>query len=104
MKILILCNHGNVRSVGLKYLIQRLYDHDVLAAGVEENLFDTVEMLMEWADKVICLTSESNNTVMANAHSPKDRVFIDIGKDVWHNPFHHELQHKLLKEIKGLHL
>lgn len=104
MKILVLCNHGNVRSVALKYLIQRLYDHDVLAAGVEENSFDTLEMLFKWAEKVISLTPEANDSVIASSHSPKDRHFIDIGKDVWNNPFAQELQHKLLKKVKELDL
>lgn len=103
MKILILCNHGNVRSVGLKYLIQRLYGdkHDVLAAGVEENSNATLKLLMDWADKVISLTDEANSVASYKGDNNK---FIDIGRDTWFNPFHHELQHKLLKHIKDLNL
>ncbi|MDE1866625.1 MAG: hypothetical protein KGI08_02795 [Thaumarchaeota archaeon] len=97
MKILILCNHSNVRSVGLKYLIQRLYDHDVLAAGVEENSMPTLKMLEEWSDKIITLTDEAK-TMFPYSH------YINVGKDVWHNPFAQELQHILLKHIKDLNL
>ena len=97
MKILILCNHGNVRSVALKYLIQRLYDHDVLAAGVEENSQLTLNMLQGWADKVITLTKEAHNLV-------PNSIFIDVGKDIWFNPFAQDLHHLLLKRIKGLNL
>lgn len=103
MKILILCNHGNVRSVGLKYLIQRLYGnkHDVLAAGVEENSQETIEMLIhKWADRTISLTNEAENKA---SHGGKD-TYLPIGKDVWYNPFHHNLQHLLLKRIKDLNL
>jgi galactitol-specific phosphotransferase system IIB component len=97
MKILVLCNHGNVRSVGLKYLIQRLYDHDVLAAGVEENTDETLAMLGNWADKIITLTPMAKEMFI-------ESVLIDVGRDVWFNPFHHNLQHKLLKHIKELDL
>lgn len=103
MKILVLCNHGNVRSVGLAYLIKTIYGHDVLSAGVEENSENTLEMLMRWADKIICLTKESLNHASPTVFFEKS-AFINVGKDVWHDPFHHNLQHKLLKELKGLDL
>ena len=101
MKILILCNHGNVRSVGLKYLIQRLYNHDVLAAGVEENSRETLSMLQHWANYLIFLTPESKKYFSTEG---KKVAYINIGDDVWHNPFAQELQHLLLKRIKNLDL
>lgn len=101
MKILVLCNHGNVRSVALKYLIQRLYDHDVLAAGVEDLTADTLLYLAKWADRIITLTPEAMKTMEGYTDKLSN---IYIGKDVWHNPFAQELQHKLLKELKNLEL
>ncbi len=101
MKILVLCNHGNVRSVGMKYLLQMLTEHDVLNAGVEENTAETLDMLMNWADKIISLTVAANVT---GSFRPEKNTFIDVGPDLYHNPFHYELQHIFLKHIKELKL
>ncbi len=101
MKILVLCNHGNVRSVGMKYLLQMLTEHDILNAGVEENTFETLQMLMNWADKIISLTDSAN---VAASLAPEKNIFIDVGPDLWNDPFRQELQHKLLKAYRKLDL
>lgn len=97
MRVLVLCNHGNVRSVGLAYLIKTIYKHDVLTAGVEENSSETLSQLRSWAEKIISLTKEAHDMY-------PESIFIDVGKDTWHNPFDQQLQHKLLKQIKNLDL
>ncbi len=97
MKVLVLCNHGNVRSVGLAYLIKLIYKYDVLTAGVEENPPETLKYLESWSDRIISLTKEAYILFPESS-------FIDIGKDVWHNPFSRDLQHKLLKSLDSLNL
>lgn len=105
MKVLCVCNHGNVRSVGLAYLIKTVYkgEHDVLTAGVEENSPETLKMLWEWADGVVYLTPEAKQYFLTVDAGTKS-VFIDVGDDTWHNPFDQRLQHRLLKHLKELDL
>lgn len=85
MRILCICEHGNVRSVALAYLIKTIYGHEAIAIGRKITSPETMRMLEKWADGVIEV----------------DKL---VGPDVWHDPFHHNLQHKLLKRLKGLDL
>lgn len=101
MKILVLCNHGNVRSVALAYLIKTIYKHEAIAVGISETSKETQEMLFNWADKIITLYTNPKFKVLP----PFSKMHkLDVGEDVWHNPFAQELQHKLLKHIKELEL
>ena len=102
MKILCICSHGNVRSVALAYLLKTLYGYDALACGLEEMGEETKNMLVNWADKVIILTSKFDTDKMKIGK--KMLYVLDVGEDIWHNPFAQELQHKLLKGLKGLDL
>lgn len=85
MKVLCVCEYGNIRSVALAYLIKTIYRYEAIAVGRKNVSKDTMEVLEAWADKVIDVTKL-------------------VGEDVWHDPFHQELQHKLLKKLKGLNL
>lgn len=85
MKVLCVCEHGNVRSVALAYLIKTIYKHEAIAIGEKDTSKETRDLLIEWADKVIYVPDL-------------------VGEDIWHDPFHHNLQHKLLKVIDTLGL
>lgn len=85
MKVLCVCEYGNVRSVALAYLIKTIYGHETIAIGAKNTSDKTRQMMYEWADRVIYVPDL-------------------VGKDVWHDPFHHNLQHKLLKKLKELGL
>lgn len=85
MKVLCICEHGNVRSVALAYLIKTIYGHEAIAVGHKNVSKDTMDMLMMWADKSIDVTKL-------------------VGEDIWYDPFNRNLQHKLLKKLKSLKL
>ena len=104
MKILTVCSHGNIRSAGLKYLLQVIYKHDVLNCGVEENSEDTRQMLFQWADKVIALDTTVFTVVDREMDHSNKLELLDVGEDVWHNPFAQALQHRLLKGLKNLNV
>lgn len=54
MKILILCDQGNNRSVVLASRLKYCGDgHDILTAGLERNAPDTIMYLGLWAEKII---------------------------------------------------
>ena len=101
MRILTVCAHGNVRSVAMAYLIKTIYhhEHEVIPIGVKDITSRTLDMLIDWSDKIVVM----DKLLVATIASPK--VFVaDVGEDVWHNPFAQELQHKLLKHLKELDL
>jgi len=99
MKILCVCSHGNVRSVALAYQLKTIYNHEAIAIGAKEVSPKTFNMLEKWADKVIWLDKWPKEWKLNKKYS-----IVNVGEDVWHNPFSQELQHKLMKNLKYLNL
>lgn len=98
-KILCICNHGNIRSVALKYLLWRQrekYPNEAIAIGILSTSINTLHKLLKWADLVIDLSDDGIEIKI------QDYIRWDIGKDIWHNPFHPELHEKLYPLIKQL--
>ncbi len=96
-KILTMCAGGNVRSVGLKYLLKYKYGHEALSCGQDANSSETIEMLSNWADYVIVLAGEYIKFV---PKSFKGTVLLyDVGSDRFGYAFHPELIQMLEKMI-----
>ena len=89
MKILCVCQRGNVRASGLAYILKDRDGHDALACGWETNFGETLEMLCEWADKIIVLESYFKNKIPIK-NQGKVEIF-DVGIDRWGTPTHPEL-------------
>lgn len=105
LRILCCCEHGNVRSVALAYLIKTIYSYDVIACGMKANSKETLELLFQWADKVIFLDRNLiPEKTWLNKFNGKDIRIADVGSDIWHNSKAEELNHKLLKQLKSLDL
>ena len=104
MRILTICEHGNVRSVALAYLLKTIYGYDVLACGVRETSEETREMLFTWADKIIVLDKKLIIPNFQLLHFSEKVIILDVGEDIWHDPYAQELIHKLLKGLKTLDL
>lgn len=103
MKVLCVCEHGNVRSVALAYLIKTIYKHEAIAVGFKDLSKESFSMLTDWADKIVALTEEALPSLdTINIISKTD--ILNVGEDIWHDPFAQELQHKLLKNLKSLNL
>lgn len=101
MKVLCICEHGNVRSVALAYLIKTIYKHEAIAIGWATTSDETRLMLYDWADMIVGLVMPKK--IVRGWNVDKFR-FLDVGPDVWHDPFNQELQHKLLRDIGKLKL
>jgi galactitol-specific phosphotransferase system IIB component len=96
MKILTICSHGNTRSVALAYILKTLFKQEAIAIGAEEISGETGKMLYEWADKVVYLDKE----VLPKFWYGGGKItMFNVGKDVWFNPKHQELVHKLYREL-----
>lgn len=88
-KILTMCAGGNVRSVGLKYLLKYKYGHESLACGQDANSPETIEMLCNWADYIVVVTEEYTKFIPEKYHS---KLFCyQIGEDRFGYAFHPEL-------------
>lgn len=93
MKILVLCDQGNNRSVTLAHHL-KYWDHDVLSAGLKTNSKSTLFFLMDWADRII--TTDRDQQVPLRYLS-KAQLW-DLGPDVYPRPFNPDLKDK----VRGL--
>lgn len=94
-KILTICQGGNVRSVGLAYLLKYKYNLDAIACSAEKNSTDTLLLLCEWAD-LICPMQPEFSSVVPKQFENKIRV-IDVGPDRFGSCFHPQL-HAIIEQ------
>jgi hypothetical protein len=95
MKILVVCDEGNNRSVTLGNQIKYI-GHDVLTIGINRIAQDTLIMLYGWADKVIL--TESNQVSPFLPDKEHKVVLWNIGPDIYPRPYNK----KLLKIAQAL--
>lgn len=88
-KVLTMCAGGNVRSVGLKYLLKYKYGHESLACGQDSNSVETIEMLSNWADYIIVVTVDYVKFIPEKYQGKL--LCYDIGVDRFGYAFHPEL-------------
>jgi hypothetical protein len=79
MKVLCVCDAGNVRSHALKIACQP--DHEALAIGRWFFSGETIDMLSEWADVIIVAEPDIENAIDARFH--EKMWCVDLGPDVW---------------------
>ena len=88
MKILTVCEGGNVRSVTLAYVLKNRC-FDALACSWRFNSVDTKRELFEWADKIIVADEQASLNIL---EAYKDKVQLaNIGPDRWLQALHPEL-------------
>lgn len=97
MKILVVCDQGNNRSVTLAGQLKYL-GHDVLSAGLEINSAGTINHLADWADKII-ITDFGQMLPIQYAHKME---FWNIGPDVYPRPYNKDLL-KIVKRLIAEH-
>jgi predicted protein tyrosine phosphatase len=90
MKILVVCDQGNNRSVTLAGQLKYL-GNDVLSAGIQTNTNATLRMLYDWADRTI-VTEESQFRTLAHVVDNEYSIELwDIGPDVYKRPYNKQL-------------
>src|ERR1019366_616161 len=95
MKILTMCQGGNVRSAALAWRLRYLHGHDPIACGWERNTPETIKMLCEWADMVVVMQTKFSQYIPMEFHH-KLHV-CDVGDDIWGHLWHPGLQAKIEK-------
>ena len=100
MKILTVCERGNVRSVTVASILKDFYGlQDVLAMGVGVTTDETRHMLTEWADYIL-IVGQSELMEVFKGH---DNVYhLDVGYDSWLRPMHPDLVEYVLDELSEL--
>lgn len=83
-KVLCVCRGGNSRSVGMAYTLKYCWGHDAIAVGVEGNEPDTLAMLCDWAEHIICMRPEFKEKIPFK-HWHKTEV-CDVGFDRYFQP------------------
>lgn len=79
MRILCLCEGGSCRSVALAFLLKNKYGQDAIAAGWRLNTFNTLEMLYNWSDMIICLETYMKEKIDPKFHNKVS--VMDVGPD-----------------------
>lgn len=83
MKILTVCQRGNIRSVTLAYILKDERGlKDVIAIGVETVTKETLDLFGIWADKIYVVGEEAIKNQIPPEFQHKV-VWFDIGTDVW---------------------
>lgn len=95
MKILTVCQRGNVRSVAAAYILKdQMEFSDTIAMGVETASLETQNILFNWADKILVVAGRD-----VYEKIPAEFIFkiewLNIGPDIWQNPKSEDLLAKL---------
>lgn len=93
--ILCVCNGGNVRSASLATILKLVYNKNAINVGCLYLDRQTISMLTEWADIIICFTDKALILF-------PDGIIFDVGEDIWHYSRHPELV-EVLRQKLGMH-
>jgi predicted protein tyrosine phosphatase len=102
IKILCVCQMGNVRSVGTKARLNKRNYNNVIATGSSSTGEETLAMLCEWAD-VILVAEPDMIEQLPNGHDKVDSNFF-IGEDVYGNPLNRTLQELVKTQLDNIGL
>lgn len=99
MRFLCVCEGGTVRSGSAAHALKYYFGQEAIAASHAKLSDDTMEMLFEWADRIILMQPHFADRV-PEVYVPKVKV-CDVGKDVWMNPLHPLLLTKVLTFLQA---
>ncbi len=97
MKILVLCDMGNNRSVTIAHHL-KYWGHDTISAGLTTNDPATLTMLSLWADRIIVTEQMHWDLMKASPHPTEimDKTQLwDVGPDTYPRPFNRQLLAKV---------
>lgn len=95
MRVLVVCDYGINRSVTIASML-KFQKHDTIAAGIHHTSRGTLDMLTDWADRVIVVEPHLEQFIKDPA---KVRVW-DVGPDKYPRPYNKELYRKVQNLIR----
>ena len=100
MKVLCICQGGNVRSVALATELKQRHRVDALAAGYVKNRPETLRLLMEWADRIVVMRDIYRGHVPAEFSSKV--TVAEVGEDTYGSPTHRDLKRQVREAARLL--
>lgn len=92
MKILVVCDQGNNRSVNFAHRL-RYWKHEVIPVGINVLSFETLSMMYKWADKIIIVHGMQWRKIPEEFKAKT--VLFDVGADQYPRPFNPQLDQKV---------
>lgn len=89
MKYLIVCDGGNVRSNALGFHLKWHHNKEAIAIGRLYMSPETLEMMSNWADKIVLMQPHMSESIPASYHEKV--VVVDVGVDRFGINIHPEL-------------
>ena len=103
LRILCVCQKGNVRSVGIaRRLKDKRHYRNVIAIGAENTEEATLAMLCDWAELILLAEPSLGSLLPRGTEKVVDEF--TIGPDVYNNPIHTELQSIIGEQLNGVGL
>jgi hypothetical protein len=105
MKILTVCEGGNVRSVTLGCLLKYYFrgNHEVIAASASKLKSPTLQMLVDWADTVLVVDLDIEEMLGRKIDHGHGKIKLaHLGPDIWGMSMHPDLTpraHAVLVEL-----
>jgi len=102
IRFLCVCEGGNCRSVALALMLKATKQHDAIACSWKDISEQTFHMLAAWADAIIVMEAYMAEKI---PEPWQDKLnILDVGVDVWANPFNQELWAKIGDLLKETHI
>ncbi len=97
-KVLVLCQKGNSRSVGMATLLKDI-GADALAAGVETASRPTMAMLAAWAERIIIMSARFVRWV---PEEHREKVALcEVGTDTYWRGVSQRLEHQCVAFLQA---
>ena len=78
-RVLCLCSAGLLRSPTAAYILQKELGYNTRAAGVTDYaLIPVTEVLLKWADEIVCVNQETYNILIEDIKRDVPEVDADI--------------------------
>lgn len=102
MKVLCVCEGGNVRSRALAYVLHDLMGHEAIPVGVRWMTAETMILLGMWADRIVVMQPHlaERLTVIPRLHE-KLRV-LDVGPDTYGLNISDALMNQVMAKVNGV--
>lgn len=96
-KVLCICSAGNSRSVGTRFILYN-QGYEALSCGIDINRPETILMLANWADKILCAEVYMQDKLPEEVRHKVEKEFV-IGPYIWQNPLSHDLHSVVLQQL-----
>jgi hypothetical protein len=103
LKILCICEHGNVRSVGTRRELCKRGYLSTIAIGSTNTSNTTLKMLCDWAE-VILVAEPKFGTNLPYEGREKVNPYFTIGPDVYGNPLRGTLKEVVKEQLTRIGL